>query len=227
MIGVTYEAITRILGKKWSFLAAFLAVFFVTLSGLVAIGLAPSFVMFIPREAVFVPPATRPIATSTPVGIDPLFARGEGELPIGIDIPSIGVKANVENPTKTDIPSLDEALLSGAVRYPTSARLGEEGNVLIFGHSSYLPVVHNQAFKAFNEISKLEAGEAIFVYAEGRRYAYEVERVEPANIANDAIPLSVDGAKLTLVTCNSFGDKSDRFIVTATLVAVQEGNRAE
>jgi LPXTG-site transpeptidase (sortase) family protein len=156
-----------------------------------------------------------------------MFAKGEGELPIGIDIPSVGVKANVQNPSSTDIEDLDEALFKGAVRYPTSAKLGEEGNVLVFGHSSYLPIVHNQSFKAFNEISKLEEGAPIFIYSDGRRYTYAVESVEPANIENDAIPLAVDGAKLTLVTCNSFGDKTDRFIVTARLVNVTEGERPE
>lgn len=211
--------------KKWSFLAAFLAVFFLTLSGLIAVGFAPSFVMLPVRQAVYVQPV--PVAVIPSEIVDPLFEVGKGELPIGIEIPSVGVKANVANPTSTDVDDLDEALLKGAVRYPTSGKLGEEGNVLVFGHSSYLPVVHNQSFKAFNEISKLEKGAPIFVYSDGRRYAYAVDTVEPADVANDAIPLSVDGSVLTLVTCNSFGDKTDRFIVTAHLVSVAEGQQPE
>jgi LPXTG-site transpeptidase (sortase) family protein len=230
MIESLYRAIRRILFKKWNFLAAFLGVFFFTLVALIAVRFAPSSIMLPLEAVVFAPrPASAlPAATSTrPVAPRPLFEEGKGELPIGIEIPSVGVKANVENPTSTDVDALDEALFEGAVRYPTSARLGEEGNVLVFGHSSYLPVVHNQSFKAFNEISKLEEGAPIFIYSAGRRYAYAVEKVEPANVANDAIPLRVDGSVLTLVTCNSFGDKSDRFIVTARLVSVVEGQAIE
>lgn len=224
MVGVVYRAVARILTRKWNFLGAFLLAFFITLSALVALGLAPKeLILAEQREPVRQ-------ATTTPVNrvaFEPLFAIGEGEAPMGIEIPSVGVKANVNNPTATDIPTLDEALLSGAVRYPTSAKLGEEGNVLIFGHSSYLPVVHNQSFKAFNEIANLEVGEPIVVYSEGRRYVYAVETVRAADVDNDAIPLSRDGALLTLVTCNSFGDKSDRYIVTASLVSVAVAQPAE
>jgi len=227
MIGALYRAIARIMTKRWNFLGAFLLVFFITLSALVALGIAPRELMLSERREST--PREEPRSTSTPVrqNIDTLFEAGEGESPVGIEIPSVGVKANVVNPTSTDIRTLDEALLSGAVRYPTSAKLGEEGNVLLFGHSSYLPIVQNQSFKAFNEISKLEPGAPIVVYSEGRRYVYAVETVREADVENDAIPLSRDGSMLTLVTCNSFGDTSDRFIVTASLVSVATASRGE
>lgn len=223
-----YDALVRIMRKKWSFLAVFLAIFFVSLSGLVAIGMAPGYLMALPQGAISAEPrpSAVPAATSTPSGFTPMYEPGEGEEPIGIDIPSVGVKANVMNPVSTDLDDLDAALLNGAVRYPTSARLGEEGNVIVFGHSSYLPVVHNQSFKAFNELSKLQEGELVLLYSAGKRYIYAVESVEPANVANDAIPLAVEGARLTLVTCNSFGDKSDRFIVTAKLTRVESAQQA-
>lgn len=219
MISGLYHALARIMTRKWNFLAAFLLAFFITLSSLVALGVAPSF-MIIAQGTPFVPVHSTTTPSTGGADFTPLFEPGSGEMPVGIEIPVIGVKANVTNPQATDVNVLDAALLKGAVRYPTSARMGEAGNVIIFGHSSYLPVVHNQSFKAFNEVSKLTAGAEIFVYADGRRYTYAVDSVEPANIENGAIPLAVEGAKLTLVTCNSFGDKSDRFIVTATLVAV-------
>jgi sortase (surface protein transpeptidase) len=42
----------------------------------------------------------------------------------------------VVNPSSTDIDVLDQDLTLGAVHYPTSAQLGVNGTVLIFGHSS-------------------------------------------------------------------------------------------
>ena len=105
------------------------------------------------------------------------------------------------------------------MRYPTSARLGETGNVVIFGHSSYLPVVGNQAYKAFNGIQKLVAGDTITVYSSGTAYTYQVRDVAKESAASDAgIDLAVTGRVLTLATCDSFGAKSDRFIVTADFV---------
>ncbi len=223
-----YGMLHQVGEKKWLYLSAFLSVFFLTLSVLVLLGLAPTFVMGPASRIGLVGTEVPAPSTSAPQnGIDAPFENGQGESPIGIEIPSVGVKANVSNPSSTDIDVLDEALLKGAVRYPTSAKLGEEGNVLLFGHSSALPVVHNQSFKAFNEIAKLTPGEPVLVYSNGRRYAYAVESVKPADVENDAIPLAVEGSLLTLVTCNSFGDKSDRYIVTARLVDVTVGERSE
>jgi LPXTG-site transpeptidase (sortase) family protein len=140
------------------------------------------------------------------------------EVPVKIVAASIGLEVSVQNPVSTVIEALDQALLKGAVRYPTSAKLGEDGNVVIFGHSSYLPIVHNLNFRAFNGIQNLSLGDEIMVYSEGRVYIYAVERVEEASAEEDGIPLSVSGKKLTLATCDTFGEKSDRFVVTANFV---------
>ncbi|MBU0750338.1 sortase [Patescibacteria group bacterium] len=204
------RAVQKAYSKKFSFLAAFLVVFFVTFSVLVRLDVVPE--VQVVAETPMVSLAASPlVATGT-------VAKGNGELPVRVEIPSIGVKATVANPSSTDIAVLDTELLKGAVRYPTSAKLGEEGNVILMGHSSYLPVVHNQAFKAFNEIQKLKVGEEIMVYAEGTTYVYAVEKVVEADAKSAAIPLTATGSKLTLATCDSFGDSSGRFIVTATLV---------
>mgnify|MGYP001566130658 FL=1 len=139
------------------------------------------------------------------------------ELPVRIVAKSIGLDKTVANPDATDVAALDAALLGGTVRYPTSAKLGEEGTVLIFGHSSYLPIVRNQNYKAFNGIQKLKAGETVSVYSDTTEYRYTVTGVRLANATEDVIELPATGKFLTLVTCDSFGTKSDRFVVTAEL----------
>lgn len=198
-------AFEKVYARKWTFAALFTFVYFVSLSALAAAGLAPWSTSFEP-----VRPGTE------------IQGVVEGELPIGIEIPSIGLKANVSNPNTTDIAALDAELTKGAVRYPGSGVPGEEGNVLIFGHSSYLPVVHNQAYKAFNGIQDLEEGAPIFIVGESKVFVYAVEEVQKANTSTGEIPLAIEGAKLTLATCDTFGAKSDRFIVTARLVRVEE-----
>ena len=104
------------------------------------------------------------------------------------------------------------------MRYPTSAKLGEEGTVVLFGHSSYLPIVHNQTFKTFTGIQTLKKGETISVYSDTREYRYAVTGVELADASQDVVELAQRGKYLTLVTCDSFSKKTSRFIVTAELV---------
>ena len=137
------------------------------------------------------------------------------EIPLRIVAKSIGLDKTIANPSSTDVEVLDAALQGGTVRYPTSARLGEEGTVLIFGHSSYLPIVRNQNYKAFNGIQKLKAGDTVSVYSASAEYRYTVTGVRLANAAEDVIELPSTGKFLTMVTCDSFGKKTDRFVVTA------------
>lgn len=206
-------AFTRVYEKKFLFLALFVGIFFISFITLSSIGLAPLGYSLMRTGNVVLPSAP---GVSDGIAVQ----EGEGELPVRIVIPSIGIETTVANPTATDIPSLDRALLGGAVRYPGTGALGEKGNVLMFGHSSHLPVVHNQAYKAFNDIQNLKPGDPIFVYGEEKTYVYAVEKVEQANTSTGAIPLEADGAKITLATCDNFGSKSDRFLVTAVLVSI-------
>ncbi len=201
------RALGRAYDKKWSFLAAFLAVFFVTVSTLSALDLLPE------------PPAKVAEEVSVaPAALSAAALMADPEDAVRVEIPKVGINVTIKNPSSTDVAVLDEALLTGAVRYPASAKLGEEGNTILFGHSSYLPIVNNQSFKAFNEIQNLEKGDRITVYGEERAYVYAVTQVAEADANSDAIPLTKTGHTLTLATCDSFGKKTDRFIVVADLV---------
>lgn len=137
------------------------------------------------------------------------------ENPVRIVAASIGLDVAVVNPTSLDITVLDEALKSGAARYPTSAQLGVDGTVLLFGHSSYLPVVYHQYYKTFDGIQDLKTGATVSVYSGTTEYRYRVTGVKVASATDDVVELGAVGKHLTLVTCNSFADKSKRFVVTA------------
>lgn len=201
------RALTRAYNRKWAFLGVFLLVFLVTFTTLAAFDVVPE-----PREQVAAVAETA--STARPVSV----AAATPEAPVHISIPAVGIDVAIRNPETTDIATLDAALLTGAVRYPTSAQLGEEGNMVLFGHSSYLPIVNNQAFKAFNEIQNLKPGDRITVTGTEVAQVYAVKTVSAADASADAIPLTKTGHTLTLATCDSFGKKTDRFIVTAELV---------
>lgn len=136
-------------------------------------------------------------------------------------ISEVDIDLPIQNPESRDIKVLDEILKKGPVRYVDSARLGENGNVLIFAHTSHLPVVKNQMYKAFNRIPELGPGDSITVKGEGTSYLYVVRSLRTADASEAIIDLSPTlGQKLTLVTCNTLTSKSARYILEADFVAV-------
>ena len=132
---------------------------------------------------------------------------------------------NNMNPEWNDIETLTEALKNGAVRYPQSGLLGESGNILLFGHSTHLKIVHNKAYKAFNDLENLVAGDEIKIYSGESVYTYKVETVQLVKNEEAQVDFFSTTPKLTLVTCNNFGAKEDRFIVVAELVSVSSLNK--
>ena len=141
------------------------------------------------------------------------------ELPARIVIPKSNTDVIVLNPESLDMNDLDAALLDGVVRHPQSAHFTDEGNILIFGHSSYLPTVFNKNFQAFNGVQNLLWGDEVTLYSkDGIEYKYRVNRVYKVKASETIIDNARGKAKLTIVTCNSFGSKDDRFIVEALLV---------
>ncbi len=143
---------------------------------------------------------------------------GTLETPQSIFFPSIKKEVSVFNPEEKNLATLSSFLLKGAVRYPESAFLNQDGNVFIFGHSSYAKIVKNQAYKAFTGIYQLKAGEEIQVTGTENVYVYKIRSVQSVTNAA-AIPLSNDGRTLTLSTCNVPGSVENRVIVIADLIS--------
>jgi LPXTG-site transpeptidase (sortase) family protein len=141
------------------------------------------------------------------------------ELPTQISIPEIDLDLPIQNAPTRDIEELDQYLKKGPVRYVDSARLGESGNVLIFAHTSHLPVVRNQMYKAFNRVPELKPGDSITISGEDHSYLYTVRSLRSADASEDVIDLSPVGKTLTLVTCDTLTGKSARFILEADFVA--------
>lgn len=190
--------------RKYAFLLSFVGVFLVTLGVLAAVGLTPELRTDVP--------------TVSPQPNDG-FTQSLPEEPTRVIAASVGLDDTITNPTSADIAALDRALLSSSVRYPGSALLNEDGNVLLFGHSSYLRTTLNPAYKAFNDIQKLKTGEIVTVYSANQAYEYRVTSVKFVKAEDAVIDLRRDGPRrLTLVTCNSFATKSDRFVVEAEFV---------
>ena len=142
-------------------------------------------------------------------------------LPERIVIPRIGLDLPVQNPSTRDIAALDTILKNGPARYVDSAKLGEKGNALIFAHSSRLPVVRNEMYRAFNRVNELEKGDTITIAGEGKSYVYTVRSVRRGDANDEIINLSpTQGTILTLVTCDTLTSKESRWILEAELIGV-------
>lgn len=207
---MTRKGALREIGEnRGRFVLAFVAVFILSFAFLTSVGATPDPIH---------PQVLHEPVTDVPTNTVPTEVPASPEMPLRVVAKDINMDVVVSNPVSTDIEVLDQALLKGAVRYPTSSQLGVDGTVLLFGHSSYLPVVHNQAYKAFNGIQNLKPGAIIHVYSSTTDYQYRVVGVAVANANQDSISLDPQGKHLTLVTCDSFATKSSRFIVTTDFV---------
>ncbi len=220
------EDIRHVSQKPWEFLAVFLASFFVLSTVFFALDFypeAPKAVAEAAETAQTEPNVTLAV-TDVPHVAGASVSR-ETVLPVGspvrIRIPSVGIDTPIQNPASSDIKDLDYALLSGAVRYPGSALLGQDSRMFVFGHQSGLPVVRNQAFKAFNNLQSVKVGEEIEVYSADSVYRYRVISVEHASVDTGFVELGGNDRMLILSTCDSFGKKTDRNVVKAEFVSQQ------
>lgn len=145
-------------------------------------------------------------------------ASGLDATPNRLIIDELGKDVVILNPTQNSLSALDAALLEGVVRHPDTADFADTGNMLIVGHSSYLPNVFNKNFQALNGLQNLTWGDLIRVQSLDTEYIYRVERVYKAKATELVVPNDRGEARLTLATCNTFGAKEDRFVVEAILV---------
>jgi len=218
------------------FLSAVVLLFFCTLSTADSIGFVPDYI-----------DGSTPVATSgtTMTGNDNVALSSLPQLgetsasatqsttPTGIEptrliISSVGIDLPVQNPSTTDVDTLDNLLKSGPAHYINSADLGQAGNLIIFAHSSHLPIVVNKMYQAFNKIPDLNAGDSItIVGSDGKNYLYSVVSVVKADVNNgttiDTSP--THGTNLTLVTCDTLTGVSARFVLTATFVGVSNATQ--
>lgn len=135
--------------------------------------------------------------------------------PIRLVIEKIAVNAPVENPQSRDIAVLDAALLKGVVHYPGSGSLESKTNMFLFGHSTNWTNVQNRAFKSLNRLNELRLGDEIKLFSDEKEYIYKVTTVSLVDENEALVKFETGKRKLTLSTCDTFGKRTNRFVVTA------------
>jgi LPXTG-site transpeptidase (sortase) family protein len=189
--------------RAFAFAATFTCFFFMTYAFLGLVDALPN------------PPESADTASREPASEPETIPQDTRELPVRVVVKDAGIDSKVLNPASTDLDTLNAAVDEAAMRWPTSGLLGQDGTVALFGHSSHLPVVHNQAYKTFNGIEHLKKGQIVSVYSGTAEYRFAVTGVRVASAEEDVVELPSDGKHLVLITCDNFGSKSDRYVVTA------------
>lgn len=139
---------------------------------------------------------------------------------INQNVPVIGVKNENLIARKWDQLESDiqKALRNGVIHYPGTKLPGEDGNIVITGHSSYYAWDPGRFKDVFALLHDVRQGDRIVVYFNQKKYIYEVSNIKVV------LPKDVDilgpskSEQLTLITCTPIGTNLKRLIVTAKLV---------
>lgn len=156
-------------------------------------------------------------------GIQAPSGSVNSDAPIG-DEPSIIIpQIDVNVPVVYDEPSFAEekvqkALERGVVHYGTTAKPGENGNVVIVGHSSNNWWDSGKYKFAFILLDKLQQNDEIVLHYQGTRYVYQVETKKVVEPTNTSVLNQTEEPRLTLITCTPPGTSWQRLIVQARQV---------
>lgn len=129
------------------------------------------------------------------------------------------VKVSSQNLIKRDWGALEtdiqEALRYGVVHYPGTAEPGENGNVVITGHSSYFAWDPGRFKDVFALLHEVVVGDTIIVYHNQKKYFYQV--YDKQVVTPDKIDILTQKGenRLTLLTCTPVGTNLKRLVIFA------------
>lgn len=147
--------------------------------------------------------------------------------PVNKDFSLVIEKIGVNAPIVADVPITDDkayfdALKNGIAHASTADYPSEQpGNVYLFAHASLNFWQIGKYSTVFNLVRKLEVGDRVDVFYEGRDYVYEVVNKETYR-GFDIYPITrkVIEPIITLQTCDPPGTTLNRMVVTAKLKEV-------
>lgn len=125
------------------------------------------------------------------------------------------VTANVDS-TKEEV--YQEALSHGLAHFKGTRIPGEEGNILVYGHSAagdYAEKHPKDVVTAFTRLFKLNIGDEIKIKINDREILYIVKKIKEMNPEDIRILEGTGGNTLTLMTCSPPGLNAKRLVVVA------------
>jgi len=136
------------------------------------------------------------------------------------DAPELIVpKINLEVPVVYGVNTVNDeavqnALESGVVHYADTADPGQDGNLVIVGHSSNNILNPGKYKFAFVLLHDLQPGDTFYIQKDGKRYTYQVyERkvVSPTDVS--VLGPADKPATASLITCDPPGTSNNRLVI--------------
>ncbi len=137
-----------------------------------------------------------------------------------IEIPSLSITAPIVIGQSTDNIVLSKDLDKGAVYYPGSVLPGQEGQIVILGHSSPPNWPHIKYDWVFTDINNLKMGDKVILYFNNHQYTYKVRSKIIINPGQDVQQASLSDKSniLVLVSCWPPGKDYKRIAVETELI---------
>lgn len=205
----TQTPASRVLRAVWRaalFVASFAVLFMVFFVAL-------NYSAYIKRFEYSVSPPvvqTPVVATPTPNQPLPNYSPELTISKIGLDVPivmNIGINDVIPN------------LANGVVQLANSATPGQNGNVVIFGHSSDYPWSTGHYKNVFALLDKLSTGDNITVAYGSQQFVYTVTGSKVVKPTDISVVNKTDASTLTLITCYPVGTATNRLVITAALTS--------
>ncbi|MBA3678682.1 sortase [Candidatus Saccharibacteria bacterium] len=168
------------------------------------------------------PASTQTIVPNPTTPVTPVVSPTPAEV-VGPENVLIIPKINVNAPL-VFIDTLEEqkiltALQGGVVHYAGTANPGENGNSVIFGHSSNDWWEKGNYKFVFVLLEKLVPGDQYEIHYQSRRYVYQVESTKVVQPTDLTVLDQTPTPYSTLITCTPPGTSWRRFIVKAKQIA--------
>ena len=147
-------------------------------------------------------------ATSTPA------AEAVPPQPLVI-IPKINVNAPIQFPVTLNEADIQTSLRDGVAHYAGTAMPGQNGNIVIFGHSSndwWQPGNYKFVFALLDRVA---VGDTIQVNYNSKKYVYSVVSTKVVVPTDFSVVQPTTEPTLTLITCTPPGTSWKRLVVSA------------
>ncbi|KKR10397.1 MAG: hypothetical protein UT37_C0002G0006 [Parcubacteria group bacterium GW2011_GWA2_39_18] len=151
----------------------------------------------------------------------PTISQPENGTPLtnnqaSLTIPSLSISAPIVFSKSKQEADLQKDLEEGVVLYPGSVKPGENGTMVIIGHSSSYPWYKGGYGSIFSLLEKLKVGDEITIVYNDKNYEYIVKDQIKAAVQSIQL-LQIQNSDLILMSCWPVGTNSIRIAVSADL----------
>jgi sortase A len=135
-----------------------------------------------------------------------------------IEIPKISITAPIIFSQSTDTSILMKDLDKGVVYYPGSVYPGQQGQIIILGHSAPVGWPKIKHDWVFSDLNNLEAGDKILIDLNNKQYTYIVKQKTIIAKGAEVPAYTSPNGVLTLISCWPPGKDYQRIAVQAELL---------